>query len=106
MLLNAGGRALNQVSSINHDLTLGLRLRNRPNLSWAKAMSQGEVNMEDSANPISEDFTVLCTWCGVEIRSDRNEDSFGTCLDCFYQMVGNELNAQVPSSLNQFASDR
>lgn len=62
--------------------------------------------MFDELTQLKNDFRVLCIWCGVEIRRDASENSFGTCLDCFYRNVCDQLNAQRPPSPSQFASDR
>lgn len=51
-------------------------------------------------------FHVLCIWCGVEIRSDRDEDSFGICLQCFYRILSEQLRSHVRSGAGQFASER
>lgn len=55
----------------------------------------------------SDGFQVLCIWCGEQIRNDKNEDSFGTCLQCFYRIVGDQLNSQRRTSSGSLnASDR
>lgn len=51
-------------------------------------------------------FEVLCAWCGVKIRTDEIEDSYRTCLECFYQSVTDQLNSQKPPSSLLIASDR
>ena len=54
-----------------------------------------------------EAFQVFCTWCGARIRANEDEDSFRTCLQCFYRMVGEQLASQAPTSAGRaFASDR
>ncbi|MGH9906511.1 MAG: hypothetical protein ACRD8U_13130 [Pyrinomonadaceae bacterium] len=62
--------------------------------------------MIDELIQLNDDFRIFCLWCGIEIRRDASEDSFGTCLDCFYRSVWDQLNAQRPLTPNQFASDR
>lgn len=52
------------------------------------------------------DFEVLCAWCGVRIRTDQTEGSYRTCLECFYQIVTDQLNSQRRSSPLLIASDR
>ncbi len=52
------------------------------------------------------DFEVLCAWCGVKIRSDKTEESYRTCLECFYQIVSDQLNSQRRPSSRLIASDR
>ena len=52
------------------------------------------------------DFEVLCAWCGVQIRTDQTEESYRTCLECFYQIVSDQLNSQRRSGLLLISSDR
>lgn len=52
------------------------------------------------------DFEVLCAWCGVKIRTDRTEESYRTCLECFYQSVTDLLNSQRQTHSSLVASDR
>jgi len=52
------------------------------------------------------DFEVLCAWCGVKIRTDQTEESYRTCLQCFYQIVTDQLNSQKRPDSLVFASDR
>ncbi len=52
------------------------------------------------------DFEVLCAWCGVKIRSDKTEESYRTCLECFYQIVSDQLNSQRRPNSLLIASDR
>lgn len=51
-------------------------------------------------------FEVLCAWCGVKIRSDKSEESYRTCLQCFYQIVNEQLNSQRQTNTGLIASDR
>ncbi|CAN5715875.1 hypothetical protein BH20ACI3_BH20ACI3_05340 [soil metagenome] len=51
-------------------------------------------------------FEVLCAWCGVKIRSDKSEESYRTCLQCFYQIVNAQLNSQRQTNTELIASDR
>ena len=63
--------------------------------------------MTEDANKTSELFQVFCIWCGVRIRPNDEEDSFRTCLRCFYRMVSEQLNSQMPTNAGRvFASDR
>lgn len=55
---------------------------------------------------IEDDYEVLCAWCGVKIRSDKSEESYRTCLQCFYQIVSNQLDSQRRLSSLLIASDR
>ncbi len=52
------------------------------------------------------DFEVLCAWCGVKIRTDQTEESFRTCLQCFYQKVTDQLKSQTQTNSILMASDR
>jgi hypothetical protein len=52
------------------------------------------------------DFEVLCAWCGVKIRNDQTEESYRTCLQCFYQNVSDQLNSQRRPDSVLIASDR
>ena len=51
-------------------------------------------------------FLVQCIWCGAKIRDDKQEDASGVCLQCFYQMLSNHLDAQKHSVYGEFVSDR
>lgn len=63
--------------------------------------------MTEEANKTSEVFQVFCIWCGVRIRPSDDEDSFGTCLRCFYRMVSEKLASQMATDAESvFASDR
>lgn len=54
-----------------------------------------------------DSFHVVCVWCGEQIRRDEDEDSLGTCLQCFYRIVSDQLNSRTrTSAANVFASDR
>jgi hypothetical protein len=51
-------------------------------------------------------FLVQCEWCGAKIRDDKQEETSGVCLQCFYQILSNHLNAQKQSAYGEFVSDR
>ena len=51
-------------------------------------------------------FTVRCISCGMLMRRDRIEDSFGKCWKCFYRAINDYLRAQRGNSNPLFASDR
>jgi DNA-directed RNA polymerase subunit RPC12/RpoP len=51
-------------------------------------------------------FLVQCVWCGAKIRDDKQEDTAGVCLQCFYQILSNHLGAQKRSAYGEFVSDR
>ena len=51
-------------------------------------------------------FLVQCIWCGAKIRDDKHEDASGVCLQCFYQILSNHLQAQKRVPYGEFVSDR
>ena len=51
-------------------------------------------------------FLVQCIWCGAKIRDDEEEEAKGVCLQCFYQILSNHLQAQKRSAYGEFVSDR
>jgi hypothetical protein len=51
-------------------------------------------------------FMVQCIWCGAKIRDDKDEESAGVCLKCFYQILSNHLQAQKRVASGEFVSDR
>ena len=51
-------------------------------------------------------FLVECTWCGAKIRDDKQEDTSGVCLQCFYQILSNHLSSQKRTAFGEFVSDR
>ena len=51
-------------------------------------------------------FEVQCTWCGAKIRDDKDEETSGVCLKCFYQILSNHLHAQKQTVYGEFVSDR
>ena len=51
-------------------------------------------------------FEVFCAWCGVKIRNDQTEESYRTCLECFYRIVADQLNSQRRPDSLLVASDR
>lgn len=62
-------------------------------------MNSKAVEREDA-------FLVQCAWCGATIRDDKQEDTSGVCLQCFYQILSNHLSAQKTSAYGEFVSDR
>lgn len=62
--------------------------------------------MKDSENDHEDAFLVQCVWCGSKIRDDKQEDTAGVCLQCFYQILSNHLSAQKRSAYGEFVSDR
>ncbi len=53
-----------------------------------------------------EAYLVQCAWCGSKIRDDKQEDTAGVCLQCFYQILSNHLSMQKRSAYGEFVSDR
>ena len=53
-----------------------------------------------------EIFVVQCIWCGSKIRDDKEEETEGVCLKCFYQILSNHLRAQKRTVYGYFVSDR
>jgi len=51
-------------------------------------------------------FHVVCVWCGVNIRDDKEQDTTGVCLKCFYQILSNHLQSQKKVAYGEFVSDR
>ena len=51
-------------------------------------------------------FLVQCIWCGSKIRDDKEEESKGVCLKCFYQILSNHLRSQKRTVYGEFVSDR
>ena len=51
-------------------------------------------------------FLVQCIWCGTKIREDEHEDATGVCLQCFYKILSNHLQAQKGVTHGEFVSDR
>ncbi len=65
-----------------------------------------EIIMISEPAQNENDFEVLCAWCGVKIRTDPTEESYRTCLQCFYQNVTDQHNSQIRPSSILIASDR
>ena len=51
-------------------------------------------------------FTVICISCGVKIRENASDDSYGMCLRCFYAMLAVRLRTQKRVAAGEFVSDR
>lgn len=51
-------------------------------------------------------FKVICTSCGVKIRENASDDSYGMCLRCFYAMLAARLRNQKRVAVGEFVSDR
>ena len=62
--------------------------------------------MSQASRERERTFPVQCIWCGSKIREDKEEESKGVCLKCFYQILSNHLRAQKRSVYGEFVSDR
>jgi hypothetical protein len=62
--------------------------------------------MIEGQTQAQNDFCVVCIWCGLSIRRESTENSYGICLQCFYRILSEQLRVQTRSSVNQFASER
>jgi len=56
-----------------------------------------------SSNP---GFKVVCISCGVKIRENASDDSYGMCLRCFYTMLAVRLRSQRRAAPGEFVSER
>jgi hypothetical protein len=51
-------------------------------------------------------FKVICISCGVKIRENASDDSYGMCLRCFYAMLAARLRTQKRVAAGEFVSER
>jgi hypothetical protein len=51
-------------------------------------------------------FKVVCISCGVKIRENASDDSYGMCLKCFYAMLAMRLRTQKRAAAGEFVSER
>jgi hypothetical protein len=51
-------------------------------------------------------FKVICISCGVRIRENASDDSYGMCLRCFYAMLAMRLRMQKHIAAGEFVSER
>jgi len=51
-------------------------------------------------------FRVICISCGVKIRENASDDSYGLCLQCFYAMLAKRLRTQKRMAAGEFVSER
>jgi hypothetical protein len=51
-------------------------------------------------------FKVVCISCGVKIRENASDDSYGMCLKCFYTMLATRLLTQRRAAAGEFVSER
>ena len=62
------------------------------------------MNEEKSKN--DRGFKVICNSCGVKIRENASDDSYGMCLKCFYAMLAARLRNQRRAAVGEFVSER
>jgi hypothetical protein len=55
---------------------------------------------------INPGFKVICISCGVKIRENASDDSYGMCLRCFYAMLAARLRKQKRVADGEFVSER
>lgn len=51
-------------------------------------------------------FRVICISCGVKIRENASDDSYGMCLRCFYTMLAVRLRNRKRTATGEFVSER
>jgi hypothetical protein len=51
-------------------------------------------------------FKIICISCGVKIRENASDDSYGMCLRCFYAMLAVRLRTQKRARAGEFVSER
>jgi hypothetical protein len=51
-------------------------------------------------------FKIVCITCGVKIRENASDDSYGMCLKCFYTMLAARLRTQRRATAGEFVSER
>lgn len=54
----------------------------------------------------SNRFRILCIACGVTIRQNASDDSYGLCLKCFYKSLAARLRSQKRVAAGEFVSER
>ncbi len=52
------------------------------------------------------EFKVVCISCGMKIRENASDDSYGMCLRCFYAMLAARLRTQKRVQAGEFVSER
>ena len=51
-------------------------------------------------------FRLICISCGVKIRDNASDDSYGLCLRCFYAKLAARLRRQKRVTAGEFVSER
>jgi len=62
--------------------------------------------MKKQLPKIDPGFKVVCISCGVKIRENASDDSYGMCLRCFYRMLAVRLRSQKRVAAGEFVSER
>jgi hypothetical protein len=62
--------------------------------------------MAEQARGNDPGFKVVCISCGVKIRENASDDSYGMCLRCFYAMLAVRLRTQKRIASGEFVSER
>jgi len=52
------------------------------------------------------EFSVICISCGVKIRQNASDDSYGLCLRCFYAKLALRFYRQKRAAAGEFVSER
>ena len=62
--------------------------------------------MVEQARRKDAGFKVICISCGVKMRDNASDDSYGMCLRCFYAMLAARLRKQKRVAAGEFVSER
>ena len=62
--------------------------------------------MNNIQTELEATFVVHCISCGQRIREDKQEETEGVCLRCFYEILNNHLHAQKTTAYGEYVSDR
>jgi hypothetical protein len=62
--------------------------------------------MAEQRPKVEPRFRVICISCGVKIRENASDDSYGMCLRCFYAMLAVRLRSQKRVAAGEFVSER
>jgi len=62
--------------------------------------------MAEQTSKRDDRFEVICISCGVKIRENASDDSYGICLRCFYAMLAVRLRTQKRVASGEFVSER
>lgn len=62
--------------------------------------------MVEQTTKSNRGFKIICISCGVKIRENASDDSYGMCLRCFYAMLAVRLRTQKRARAGEFVSER